>query len=48
MTATLLAHVGHWTTTIAFVGPVVLLPLGLYAIVLIERRRGDEEGGPSA
>ncbi len=36
---TLLAHVGHWTTTLAFFGPLVLLPLGLWVVVLVERRR---------
>lgn len=41
MSAPLLAHLGHWMTTIAFVGPVLVLPLGLYALVLLERRRGD-------
>ena len=35
-----LAHAGHWTTTLAFFGPLVVLPLGLYAVVLVERRRG--------
>lgn len=35
-----LAHIGHWTTQLAFFGPVIVLPLGLYVVVLIERRRG--------
>lgn len=38
---TVLAHVGHWSTTIAFFGPVVLLPVGCYVLVLLERRRGS-------
>jgi hypothetical protein len=25
-----LAHVGHWTTSLAFFGPVLILPLALY------------------
>lgn len=39
MSTLVLAHIGHWTTSLAFFGPVILLPLGLYAALLIERRR---------
>lgn len=46
MSTFVLAHAGHWVTNLAFFGPVVLLPLGLYMIVLVERRReGDAELG---
>jgi hypothetical protein len=26
----LFAHIGHWTTSLAFFGPVLVLPLALY------------------
>jgi len=39
MSPLVLAHIGHWTTSLAFFGPVVLLPLGLYAAAVMERRR---------
>lgn len=39
-----LAHAGHWATAAAFFGPVVVLPLGLWAATLV---RGDAEH-PSA
>lgn len=38
----ILAHLGHWVS-LAFFGPVLVLPLGLYAVVLVERRRGGDE-----
>lgn len=44
---TVLAHLGHWSTTVAFFGPVLLLPLACYGLVLVERRRstaGDASG----
>lgn len=45
-----LAHVGHWATNLAFFGPVIVLPLGLYVMVLLERRRevDDEPGHPAS
>lgn len=43
MSALVLAHAGHWATNLAFFGPVVVLPLGLYAVVLADRRRGEPE-----
>lgn len=48
MSAFVFAHLGHWTTALAFFGPVVILPLGLYAVVLLDRRREDgrDESGP--
>jgi hypothetical protein len=39
MSTLVLAHIGHWTTSLAFFGPVVLLPLGLYGAAVMERRR---------
>ena len=42
MSSLVLAHIGHWTTNLAFFGPVIVLPLGLYAVVLIERRRDPD------
>jgi hypothetical protein len=44
----ILAHIGHWTTSLAFFGPVLVLPLGLYAVVLIERRRDNRAGVDAA
>lgn len=44
MSTLVLAHIGHWTTPLAFFGPVVVLPAGLYAIALVERRRRAKEG----
>ncbi len=29
-----LAHAGHWATAAAFFGPVIVLPLGLWAVAL--------------
>ena len=40
MTAPVLAHIGHWAMSLAFFGPVILLPPGLYIVTLLERRRG--------
>ncbi|MBA2349478.1 MAG: hypothetical protein H0V81_14415 [Solirubrobacterales bacterium] len=34
-----LAHAGHWATAAAFFGPVVVLPIGLWATTL----RGSTE-----
>jgi hypothetical protein len=28
-----LAHIGHWTTSLAFFGPVLVLPLALYLVM---------------
>ena len=39
-----LAHPGHWVESLAFAGPVLLLPLALGAMVLRERRRARREG----
>ena len=38
---TVFAHIGHWTTSLAFFAPVVVLPLGLF---LVARFSGQ---GPS-
>lgn len=35
-----LAHAGHWAAAAAFFGPVVVLPLGLWATTL---RAGEKE-----
>lgn len=43
MSTLVLAHIGHWTTSLAFFGPVIVLPLGLYAWLLLERRRARGE-----
>lgn len=39
-----LAHAGHWLTAAAFFGPVVVLPLGLWAATAF----GDRKEQPSA
>lgn len=39
-----LAHVGHWAAAAAFFGPVILLPLGLWATTLRGGNR-DHPGG---
>lgn len=52
MSPLVLAHIGHWTSLLPFFGPVLVLPLGLYAVVLLDRRGGrleddeDEEEWP--
>jgi hypothetical protein len=43
MTSLVLAHVGHWTSVIPFFGPALILPFGLYAVMLLERRNGLTE-----
>jgi len=50
LTATLapvLAHVGHWLVGIAFAAPVIVIPLGLIALTVRERRRERLEARPS-
>lgn len=39
---TVLAHAGHWATNLAFFAPVLVLPLALYAMVLVGRRHPEE------
>jgi hypothetical protein len=29
---TVFAHFGHWSTSLAFFAPVIVLPLGLYIV----------------
>lgn len=43
MSGFVLAHIGQWTTSLAFFGPVLVLSLGLYAAVVVERRRSRQE-----
>lgn len=46
MSALVLAHAGHWAISLAFVGPVVATPLGLWAIVARERRAERRQETP--
>lgn len=43
-----LAHAGHWLESLAFVAPVVLLPLALAAVILRERWRERGRIGQSS
>jgi hypothetical protein len=38
----ILAHLGHWTTSLAFFGPVLVLPLALY-LVMRFGKSGDHD-----
>jgi hypothetical protein len=42
MTALLVAHAGHWLTTIGFPLAPLTVIAGIVAIALAERRRGHE------
>lgn len=41
----ILAHIGHWTTSLAFFAPVVILPLGLFLAMRLSDRAPTD--GPS-
>jgi hypothetical protein len=41
---TVFAHFGHWTTSLAFFAPVVILPLGLF----LTARAGQRSSADSA
>lgn len=41
MSTLVLAHLGHWTTALAFIGPVVLLPLAFWAAAAASKREGS-------
>ncbi len=42
---TVIAHAGHWLTSLAFFGPVVVLPLGLFLAARLSGR--SPQGGAS-
>lgn len=42
--ALLLAHAGHWATSLAFFGPVLVLPLALYVAARMGRRADARDG----
>jgi len=39
----ILAHLGHWTTSLAFFGPVMVLPLALYLITRFGNSHDDQD-----
>jgi hypothetical protein len=39
----ILACATHWETSVAFFAPVIVLPLGMYLLILWERRHGDPD-----
>lgn len=43
-----LAHFGHWSSSLAFFGPVLVLPLGLYLVARFGKDDGTGSGDPGA
>lgn len=35
---TVVAHIGHWATSVAFFAPVLVLPLGLFLVARFSGR----------
>ena len=43
---TVFAHIGHWTTSLAFFAPVVVLPLGLFLAARFSDRAPSDGASP--